>query len=95
MGRECPHRDCSPAYFKVKPGTGITSGQDRAFCPYCGTAAAPSDFLTQAQIVRSGEIEGREVRVTAEEVLEAIGIAESVLKGVCDQLFLAREGDTS
>ncbi len=25
--RECPSEVCSPAYFKVKPGTGITQGQ--------------------------------------------------------------------
>ena len=49
VGRECPKEDCSPGYFKVKLGTGITENQEIAFCPYCKTEAEPSDFITQAQ----------------------------------------------
>jgi len=49
VGRECPTEDCSPAYFKVKLGTGLT-GQSIAFCPYCRTEAAPDRFTTKGQI---------------------------------------------
>lgn len=49
VGRECPNEDCSPGYFKVKPGTGITQGQAIAYCPYCRKSAEPEDFLTDAQ----------------------------------------------
>lgn len=49
VGRECPNKDCSPGYFKIKIGTGITEHQETAFCPYCRTEAEPSDFTTQSQ----------------------------------------------
>jgi len=49
VGRECPNEECSPGYFKIKPGTGITKGQEKAFCPYCRTEAEPSEFITKAQ----------------------------------------------
>lgn len=48
-GRECPDPECSPGYFKVKPGTGITGGQTVAFCPYCRHEDEPSAFFTQEQ----------------------------------------------
>jgi hypothetical protein len=50
VGRECPNAICSPAYFKVKPGTGIAVNQDVAYCPYCMHAGEPSSFLTKAQL---------------------------------------------
>ena len=50
VGRECPNAECSPGYFKVKLGTGITEGQVHAYCPYCRQEGEPSDFTTQAQI---------------------------------------------
>jgi hypothetical protein len=49
LGRECTNEDCSPGYFKVKPGTGITEGQERAYCPYCRADAEPGEFTTKAQ----------------------------------------------
>src|ERR1700690_838389 len=49
VGRDCPNDDCSPGYFKIKPGTGFTGGQHKAYCPYCRTDATASDFATQAQ----------------------------------------------
>lgn len=49
IGRECSSPECSPAYFKVKPGTGTTGEQAVAYCPYCRTAAEPSRFHTAAQ----------------------------------------------
>jgi len=49
LARECPSDTCSPAYFKVKLGTGITGGQTEAFCPYCAHKDEPGDFHTKAQ----------------------------------------------
>jgi len=48
LARACPNDDCSPGYFKVKPGTGLT-GQTEAFCPYCRQSAEPKDFATKEQ----------------------------------------------
>jgi len=49
LARECPRDDCSPGYFKVKPGTGL-SGQETDFCPYCRAEAAPNKFTTKSQL---------------------------------------------
>lgn len=59
-GRECPSEKCSPGYFKVKSGTGITGGQTQAFCPYCRTFAPPENFMTQAQLEYGKQIAERE-----------------------------------
>jgi len=48
--RECPKEECSPGYFKVKNGTGITGGQEFAYCPYCRNQAVPNDFFTKEQL---------------------------------------------
>jgi hypothetical protein len=48
LGRECHAPDCTPAFFKVKPGTGL-KGQTVAYCPYCRAPADPSAFLTAGQ----------------------------------------------
>src|SRR3990172_126881 len=50
LARECPSESCSPGYFKVKPGTGITSGQQSAFCPYCRFSSEPGNFTTKEQV---------------------------------------------
>jgi len=47
MGRECP--TCE-SYFKVTPGTGITTGKPLCHCPYCGKAGRSNEFFTKAQI---------------------------------------------
>jgi predicted RNA-binding Zn-ribbon protein involved in translation (DUF1610 family) len=49
VGRECSREGCSPAYFKVKPGTGITGEQEIAYCPYCRSDGHPTAFHTKAQ----------------------------------------------
>lgn len=58
--RECPSADCSPGYFKVKMGTGITGGQEVAYCPYCRHAGDPSDFTTKDQLRYAEEVAIRE-----------------------------------
>jgi len=47
MGRECP--TCE-SYFKLTPGTGITTGNPPCHCPYCGQVGSPNEFFTHAQI---------------------------------------------
>lgn len=61
MARECPDADCSPGYFKVKPGTGITGRQLQAYCPYCRHAAEPNDFATEEQQRYAKDLVMREV----------------------------------
>lgn len=48
LARSCASDSCSPGYFKVTPGTGITD-QVIAYCPYCRHAGDPSDFITREQ----------------------------------------------
>jgi hypothetical protein len=51
VGRRCPVADCSPAYFRVKLGTGITGdAYQKGYCPYCRGEADPSSFYTREQI---------------------------------------------
>ena len=47
IGRECPQCE---GYFKVTPGTGITTGNPPCHCPYCGHQGSPNEFWTKAQI---------------------------------------------
>jgi len=61
IARECPSKVCSPAYFKVKPGTGIVQGQNEAFCPYCFLKDEPNNFTTKRQIEYAKELATREV----------------------------------
>lgn len=49
VGRECSNSICSPGFFKVMLGTGITEGQEVAYCPYCRYENEPGDFFTKAQ----------------------------------------------
>jgi len=60
VARECPSQVCSPAYFKVKPGTGITQGQTEAFCPYCSHKDEPTNFTTKRQIEYAKQVATRE-----------------------------------
>ncbi len=60
LARECPNSDCSPGYFKVKPGTGITDGQTFAYCPYCRHEATPTDFTTGEQVRYGKDLAVRE-----------------------------------
>ena len=49
IARECPNQECSPGYFKVRMGTGITEQYDTAFCPYCRNESDPEGFETTEQ----------------------------------------------
>jgi hypothetical protein len=50
LGRECTDDGCSPAYFKVLPGTGITENHEIAYCPYCRSSDSPNKFFTEEQV---------------------------------------------
>ncbi len=76
--RECPDPQCSPGYFKVKLGTGITEGQTEAFCPYCRHAAIPSGFSTSEQRRYAKDIAMREVHKGLQGMFkDALGIGSS------------------
>lgn len=61
VGRECHAPDCSPAYFKVKPGTGIVNGQNFAYCPYCRHQDEPNKFFSSEQLRYAKDLALREV----------------------------------
>lgn len=57
IGRECGAPDCSPGFFKVKPGTGIVGEpHDLAFCPYCRHSDHPTAFASAEQVRYAQEI---------------------------------------
>lgn len=88
IGRECPVKNCSPAYFKVRPGTGITEGQTEAFCPYCRYRAEPSDFYTQAQKNYAIKIVENEAVKGFDQMLQnALGFGSSRRKKINGGLF--------
>lgn len=71
---ECPNTSCSPAYFKVKPGTGIIA-QEEAFCPYCRHCDKPSEFSTREQIRYAKDIVIREAHKGIDGIIEdALGL---------------------
>jgi len=70
IARECKNPECSPAYFKVKNGTGITEKQEIVFCPYCRREAEPGDFFTQEQIRFGKEIVLGEVHKGIQEMIK-------------------------
>jgi hypothetical protein len=70
VARECPNSLCSPAYFKVTPGTGITGEQDVVYCPYCKHVAEPSNFTTQEQIRYAKDIALREAQGGIDDMIK-------------------------
>lgn len=86
--RECPNQDCSPGYFKVTPGTGITGGQTVAYCPYCQKAAEPSDFHTKEQIRYAKDLVAREAKIAVERAMrEALGLGSGGKRRLVDGLI--------
>lgn len=76
--RECPDEECSPGYFKVKGGTGITGGQEVAYCPYCRRQASPNDFTTKEQLRYAEDIVFREAQEGIETMIKnALGLGAS------------------
>lgn len=78
IARECLHEQCSPGYFKVKNGTGITGNHTEAFCPYCRNSAEPSDFSTKEQIRYAKDIVTREAEKSVVTMMkDALGLDSS------------------
>ncbi len=78
IARECLHDQCSPGYFKVKNGTGITGNHTEAFCPYCRSSAEPSDFSTKEQIRYAKDIVTREAEKSVVSMMkDALGLDSS------------------
>jgi len=76
--RECPDEACSPGYFKVKGGTGITEGQEIAFCPYCRHEGDPSDYYTKEQVRYAKDVAEREAMNGVEDMLkDALGLGST------------------
>lgn len=87
VDRECSNDKCSPGYFKVKPGTGL-SGTTVAYCPYCRNAANPDDFHTKDQIRYAKDIVERETHAAAARMLkESLGMDSSGNRRLVDGLI--------
>lgn len=71
VARECPVSPCSPGYFKVKPGTGITDHHEEAFCPYCRKVGEPSDFTSKEQVRYAKDVVRREAEKAIGDVIGA------------------------
>lgn len=83
IGRECPSNTCSPAYFKVKTGTGITEGYNLAYCPYCRNSDEPRNFTTKEQVRYVKDITLREAHKGISDMFEeALGLGPSRRKKI-------------
>jgi len=90
IARECTDNDCAPGYFKVKPGTGITSEQETAYCPYCRRSASPSDFLTAAQLQYAKDAVFSEVAVAFDRAIQqGLGLGPSGKKSYGNTVSLS------
>ncbi len=88
IARECPSDSCSPGYFKIKPGTGITDSQESAFCPYCRHSAKPGDFTTKEQIRYAKDLVSREAIDGIDRMIKgALGIGPSGRKRMGGDFF--------
>lgn len=77
IARECQRSGCSPAYFKVRPGTGLT-GMTVAYCPYCRHDSAPNDFATREQVRYAKDLAVREAHKGLDGIVkDALGIGSS------------------
>ena len=87
-GRQCPDEGCSPAYFKVKLGTGITAEQTTAYCPYCRRLGEPGDFLTPGQVAYAESLVPREAQKGIDRMIRrAFGMGSSGSKKVGSGMF--------
>lgn len=83
IARECLDENCSPGYYKVKNGTGITEGHEQAFCPYCGKSGEPNDFSTKEQARYAKEIVMSEAEQAIENMIgNALGLGSSGKKRI-------------
>lgn len=85
LARSCSDSQCAPGYFKVKPGTGITSPQEVAYCPYCAKPAPPNDFATPRQIEYGQALMLEEAKVGMNRMFrDAFGLGPSGRRKLLD-----------
>lgn len=78
LARECPSSECSPGYFKVTSGTGITENHTLAYCPYCRHEASPKGFATQEQIRYAKDMVLREAHKGVNNLIrDTLGLGSS------------------
>jgi len=81
VARECHNTTCSPGYFKIMLGTGVTEAQEKAYCPYCRLADEPSAFFTAEQIEYAKGLVFREAVKGVNNMMgSALGIGPSGVK---------------
>ena len=86
--RACPRSDCSPGYFKVKSGTGITKNHTAAYCPYCRFTTQPGKFVTKRQVEYAKAVMKREAFGGMQDaVKDALGIDASGRRTLVDGLI--------
>jgi hypothetical protein len=89
--RACPSNACSPGYFKIKNGTGITDDQPLAYCPYCGRAAEPNGFTTKSRMKYAKDVMMREAHPGISRMLNnALGVGPSGKRTIGGWLFVRR-----
>jgi len=88
VARKCPNDSCSPGYFKVKSGTGITGSQIEIFCPYCRFADEPGSFTTKEQVRYAKDILMREaIKGVSKTIENGLGLGPSRKKKYGDKHF--------
>lgn len=88
VAKRCPNDFCSPGYFKVKPGTGITENQTEAFCPYCRYSDELGSFISKEQIRYATDIVKREALEGVSKALEnGLGLGPSGKRKYGDKFF--------
>lgn len=88
VARECTDAECSPGYFKILPGTGITEDHELAYCPYCRASAPPQQFVTEEQIRYAKDLLAREAMGGVERMMKsALGLGASGKKMLGGGLF--------
>lgn len=76
--RECHSDNCSPGYFKVKPGTGIIENHLVAYCPYCRHEDDPSNFFSSEQLRYAKDMIVREAHDGISQMIrESLGLSSS------------------
>jgi transcription elongation factor Elf1 len=87
IGRECSSTDCQPAYFKVKPGTGLKDQKD-AYCPYCSHKDDQQSFCTSEQKNYATNVVEREALKGIDKILrKGLGLDSTGERKVGGGLF--------
>jgi hypothetical protein len=88
IGRECPSANCSPAYFKIKLGTGVKGEQSTFYCPYCRNEDNPTEFHTKSQKEYGKKVVEREAHEAISKMIgDSFGLGSSGKKKYDGGLF--------